>query len=86
MDTISKGIEALGFTEWFLNNAGPTDVTNFDVARVIAVHKDSYIITNGENNVFAEPIGKMLFGATSPLDLPAAGDWVLATFYDQDTF
>jgi ribosome biogenesis GTPase len=81
-----SSIETLGFTPSFLDNADPADLKSFDVARVIAVHKDSYIITNGENNVFAEPVGKMLFNATSPLDLPAVGDWVLATFYDQDTF
>ncbi|MEW6078111.1 MAG: ribosome small subunit-dependent GTPase A [Thermodesulfobacteriota bacterium] len=79
-------LETLGFTPSFLDTIDPADLERFDVARVIAVHKDSYIITNGEHNVFAEPVGKMLFGATSPLDLPAVGDWVLATFYDQDTF
>jgi ribosome biogenesis GTPase len=81
-----SGIAALGFTEWFLDKADPADLKSFDVARVIAVHKDSYIITNGENNVFAEPIGKMLYSADSPLDLPAVGDFVFATFHDQGAF
>ena len=85
MDIISNDIEALGFGKWFQNHFDPKDLESFDIARVIAVHKDSYILNNGENDVFAELIGKMLFSADSPIDFPAVGDWVLATFYDNDT-
>jgi ribosome biogenesis GTPase len=62
------------------------DLKSFDMARVIAVHKDSYILNNGENDVFAELNGKMLFSAASPIDFPVVGDWVLAIFYDKGTF
>jgi len=86
MDKISNGIEALGFGKWLQDNVDPVDLESFDIARVIAVHKDSYILNNGENDVFAELIGKLLFSATSPIDFPAVGDWVLATFYDKGTF
>jgi ribosome biogenesis GTPase / thiamine phosphate phosphatase len=86
MDKISNGIEALGFGKWFQDNVDPVDLESFDIARVIAVHKDSYILNNGENDVFAEMIGKLLFSAASPIDFPAVGDWVLATFYDKGTF
>jgi len=86
MDTISDGIEALGFGKWFQDNFDPVVLESFDIARVIAVHIDSYILNNGENDVFAELVGKMLFSAASPIDLPAVGDWVLATFYDKGTF
>jgi len=85
MDKISNNIEALGFGKWFQDNVAVLNLESFDVARVIAVHKDSYIINNGENDVFAELIGKMLFSAASPIDYPAVGDWVLATFHDQGT-
>jgi ribosome biogenesis GTPase len=86
MDTISNDIEALGFGKWFQENVDPGDLDSFDIARVTAVHKDSYILNNGKNDVFAELIGKMLFDADSPIDFPAVGDWVLATFYDNYTF
>jgi ribosome biogenesis GTPase / thiamine phosphate phosphatase len=86
MDKISNGIEALGFEKWFQDNVNPVDFENFDIARVMAVHRDSYTINNGENDVFAELIGKMVFGAVSPIDYPAVGDWVFATFYDENTF
>jgi ribosome biogenesis GTPase len=76
---ISSGIEKLGFEKWFQDNVDPLDLNRFDIARVMAVHKDSYIINDGENDVFAELIGKMLFSAASPIDFPAVGDWVLAS-------
>ena len=81
-----KKLENLGFEQWFQNKLEPSDLVGFDIARVVAVHKDSYIISNGENEVLAELVGKMMFNVTSPLDLPAVGDWVVATFYDQDSF
>jgi ribosome biogenesis GTPase len=86
MNSISAGIDKLGFGKWFQDNVDPVDLERFDIARVMAVHKDSYIIHNGENDVFAELVGKMLFSAASPIDFPAVGDWVLATFYDKDSF
>ena len=83
---ISNSIEALGFGKWFQDNVDPVGLDSIAIDRVMAVHKDSYIINNGENDVFAELIGKMLFSAASPIDFPAVGDWVSATFYDKDTF
>jgi len=86
MNMISYDIEKLGFGTWFRDNVDPVDLNRLDIARVMAVHKDSYTINNGENDVFAELIGKMVFSAASPIDYPAVGDWVFATFYDENTF
>ena len=86
MDKITNGIKALGFGKWFRDNTNPKDLDGFDIARVIAVHKESYILNNGQNEVFAELVGRLLFSAASPIDLPTVGDWVLATFYDEGTF
>lgn len=86
MDKITNNIKALGFGKWFQDNIDPVDLDRFDIARVVAVHKDSYIINNGESDVFAELVGKMLFSAASPMDFPATGDWVLATLHDKNTF
>ncbi|MEE4355697.1 MAG: ribosome small subunit-dependent GTPase A [Desulfococcaceae bacterium] len=80
------GIQKLGFDKGFTDNLSHEYLNRFEIARVTAVHKDSYIISKGINDVYAELVGKMLFQATSPLDYPAVGDWVLATFYDNNTF
>ena len=86
MNNISYSIEKLGFDNWFQDNVDPESLEDLEIARVIAVHKDSYTITNGETDVFAELIGKILYSAASPLDYPSVGDWVLAKFYDEYTF
>ena len=65
MDKISNGIEALGFGKWFQDNVDPVDLESFDIARVIAVHKDSYVINNGEKDVYADDLDekrKLLHG------------------------
>ena len=56
-----------------------------DVARVISVHRDSYILFNGSEEAFAELAGNFLYTASSANDLPTTGDWVYADFYDDDT-
>lgn len=84
MEKISNNIEKLGFDNWFQSRIEPGVIDSFAIARVVAVHKDSYTITNGENDYFAELVGKIIFSAASPLDYPAVGDWVLTNFYDDD--
>lgn len=86
MSMMSNRLDALGFSQGFLKHAVPGDLAGGDIARVMAVHKDRYVITTGEHDVPAELIGKMRYSAASPLDLPTVGDWVLAAFHDNDTF
>ena len=86
MNNISNNLKTIGFGKWLLERVSPGSLEQFDLARVVAVHKDSYTISNGEVEVLAELIGKILFSASSPVDYPAVGDWVLANFYDENTF
>jgi len=86
MKKISKNLEKIGFGQWFQDQVDPSDLEKFDIARVIAVHRDRYVVHNGKNDIAAELIGKLLFNTESPMDMPAVGDWVLVTLYDQDTF
>ncbi len=86
MKNISSTIEKLCFDKWFQNTVDPGNLEGLEIARVIAVHKDSYTINNGENDVIAELIWKIIYNAASPVDYPAVGDWVVANFYDENTF
>ena len=79
-------IEQLGFTKWFLDRIDPKKLTDYQIARVITVNKDSYTIDNGNGEVSAEATGKLMFSANSPLDYPATGDWVLAQYYNNYSF
>ena len=85
MNTIPQSLKSLGFDDWFLKKAEETS-SEFDVARVVAVHKESYGITSGEGDIQAELVGKIRFTATSPLEYPAVGDWVVTSTYDDNTF
>ncbi|MDH5355822.1 MAG: ribosome small subunit-dependent GTPase A [Gammaproteobacteria bacterium] len=62
-----------------------TKNTNHDLARVVSVHKDSFVVTKGIGEVFAELSGHMLYTASSSLDMPTTGDWVYADFFDDNT-
>jgi ribosome biogenesis GTPase len=86
MNKISTNIIKLGFDKWFQNNVDPESLGELEIARVTAVHKDSYALTDGETEIFAELVGKIIYSASSPIDYPAVGDWVLAKFYDENTF
>ncbi|PNX45760.1 MAG: ribosome small subunit-dependent GTPase A [Thermoplasmata archaeon M8B2D] len=85
-NSIANNLETIGFDNWFLSRVTPENLEQFHIARVVAVHKDSYIINNGETDIKAELVGKLIYSASSPTDYPATGDWVLANFYDEDTF
>lgn len=81
-----KNLENFGFCNRLLETVAPESLEQFDLARVVSVHKDSYSVTNGVVEVLGELVGKLLFSAASPLDYPAVGDWVLVNFYDENTF
>ncbi len=82
---ITPKIEKMGFNSWFLENMSE-EADGFEIARVVAVHKDRFTISDGEQDILAELVGKMLYSAESPLDFPTVGDWVVANYYDDRTF
>ena len=86
MKSMPNNLEKIGFNKWVQESVAIERLEKFDLARVMAVHKDSYIISNGDTYTQAELVGKLIFSASSPTDYPATGDWVLANFYDEDTF
>jgi ribosome biogenesis GTPase / thiamine phosphate phosphatase len=79
-------IEKLGFTPWFQDKIDPAKISDFRIARVISVNKNSFIVSNGSSDIYAELTGKYLFNSESSLDFPAVGDWVYIQLFDDDTF
>ena len=86
MRNVTVKIEQLGFNKWFLDRVDPAKLIDHHIARVITVNKDSYTINDGNGDVSAEVTGKLLFSADSQLDYPATGDWVIAQYYDKNSF
>ncbi|MCG6970219.1 MAG: ribosome small subunit-dependent GTPase A [Gammaproteobacteria bacterium] len=78
-------LESLGYSHWFKDRVDAEKSSIHEVARVVSVHKDSYVITKGFGEVFAELSGHLSYTAHSVSDLPTTGDWVYADFYDDDT-
>ena len=77
-------IEKLGFDNWFQDKVDLSK-TDFKIVRVISVNKNSYVVSNGEKDIYAELTGKFLFNSDSALDLPTVGDFVYAQLFDDDT-
>lgn len=82
---MTNTLKKFGFDDWFQEKLDTTQAEIHEVARVVAVHKNRYAITNGERDVFAELSGHLFYTADSSTDLPTVGDWVYADFYDEDT-
>lgn len=78
-------LESIGYSDWFASRVDAEKVGVHGLARIVSVHKDSYTVSNGGEEVFAELSGNLLHCAESASDLPTTGDWVYADFYDDDT-
>lgn len=76
---------SLGYSDWFRSQVDIEKAAVHDVARVVSVHKDCYVVSKGHGEVFAELTGNFLYTANSTLELPTTGDWVYADFYDDDS-
>ncbi len=83
---MSNKLEKIGLNKSVESSISPEILEQYDLARVVAVHKESYTISNGERDISAELVGKLIFNASSPIDYPAVGDWVIVSFYDENTF
>lgn len=79
-------MEKLGFSKWFQDKADPAKLADYQIARVMTVNKNNYVIHNGTNDALAEITGKLMFNVDSPLDYPAVGDWVYAQYFDNQSF
>lgn len=86
MGNIENNLIKLGFDQFYLDHAAPERLKGLEIARVVAVHKESYSISDGENKVLAELVGKLQYAAVSPIDYPTVGDWVAVNFFDDKTF
>ncbi|HBG71189.1 MAG: ribosome small subunit-dependent GTPase A [Bacteroidetes bacterium GWF2_43_63] len=74
--------EDYGYNETLEQFRKDNNLMEFSVARVIAEHKERYIIVSDQGECEAEITGNMRFSACGREDFPAVGDWVAATLYD----
>ncbi|MFC0876960.1 ribosome small subunit-dependent GTPase A [Saccharicrinis sp. FJH2] len=75
-------LEDLGYNDKLEELRKEQKLDNFDIGRVIAEHKERYIVLTESGEYEAEITGNLRFSAKSRLDFPAVGDWVALTTYD----
>jgi ribosome biogenesis GTPase len=79
-------LKTLGFNQWFQEKKIEARRPDCAVARVTAVHRDSYLVRNENSEVLAEAAGSFIYSAESSLDLPSVGDWALVQYHNANTF
>lgn len=75
-------LEELGYNADLQKQAEELELGDFSIGRVIAEHKERYIVQAEVGELEAEITGNMRFTATSRVDFPAVGDWVALTVFD----
>jgi ribosome biogenesis GTPase len=78
-------LSRLGFNEWFQKNSDLEILKDFQIARIISVNKNSFVVSDGSKDIYAELTGKFLFNSSSSLDFPVVGDWVYIQLFDDDS-
>jgi ribosome biogenesis GTPase / thiamine phosphate phosphatase len=77
-------IEDLGYNDILEKFRIVQNLGIFEIGRVIAEHKERYIIRTQKGDFESEITGNMRFTAKSREDFPAVGDWVALTTYESD--
>jgi ribosome biogenesis GTPase len=74
----------LGYNEKLEKFRIDNNLSGFETGRVIAEHKERYVVKTIAGEFDAEITGNMRFTAKDREDFPAVGDWVALTTYDTD--
>jgi len=77
-------LEDFGFNKELEEYQKEHNLMSFGIGRVISEHKDRYTVKTAADEFDAELIGNLRFTAESRNDLPAVGDWVSITEYDDN--
>ncbi len=77
-------LEGLGYNKKIEKYLKDNNLSDFETGRVIAEHKERYIIRTSKGEHNAEITGNMRFTAKNREDFPAVGDWVAVKTYDPD--
>lgn len=83
--TCKMTLEALGYNEKFEAFRIEHKLNDFEVGRIVAEHKERYVVKTILGEYDAEITGNMRFSAESREDFPAVGDWVALSTYDTDS-
>lgn len=77
-------LEDLGYNDRLEKLRIEDKLQDFEIGRVISVHKERYIVKTDKRELEAEITGNLRFSLKNRADFPAVGDWVALTIYDSD--
>jgi ribosome biogenesis GTPase / thiamine phosphate phosphatase len=77
-------LEDLGYNDRLEKSMTGNDFESFVPGRVVAEHKERYIVKTDKGEFESEITGNMRFTAKSREDFPAVGDWVEIKTYESD--
>jgi ribosome biogenesis GTPase len=77
-------LKDIGYSDFFVNHYKQTTDKTLTPARIVAEHKELYILRNETAELSAKVTGKMMFTSSSRENYPAVGDWVLITILDKE--
>src|SRR4030042_6740666 len=77
-------LEDLGYNSRLEEFRTENNLSSFETGRVVAEHKERYIVRTSAGEFEAEITGNRRFLAKSREDFPAVGDWVALTTYEPD--
>jgi ribosome biogenesis GTPase / thiamine phosphate phosphatase len=76
--------EELGYHQKLEEYRTDHGLLDLDVGRVVAEHKERYVVMTAGGELEAEITGNLRFTASGREDFPAVGDWVALTVYDDN--
>jgi ribosome biogenesis GTPase len=77
-------LEDLGYNNKLEEYRVENNLSDFEIGRVIAEHKERYIVKTAKGELDAEITGNLRFTAKGREDFPAVGDWVALSTFDSD--
>lgn len=77
-------LENLGYTDELEQFRTAQKLDGFELGRVVAEHKERYVVRTTKGEFDAEITGNMRFTAKGREDFPAVGDWVTLAAYDSN--
>ena len=77
-------LEDIGYGDWVRAQLGNISKVEAQIARVLTVDRDRYLIGSELGSIPAELTGRLMYCAETPEDMPCVGDWVLVDYYDNN--
>lgn len=77
-------LEDFGWNNFFEKYRQENGRDGFETARVIAEHRERYVVKTTEGEFDAEVTGNLRYNAESREDFPAVGDWVAISVFDSE--